>query len=132
MTHRAQTGFTIVEVLVAVAIFAIALTGIASLLGTTVRANGLAAQLTAATQLTQDKLEELRNTPYTAVASGADSTGLTETGESGGVYTRSWTVTAGTPTATTWSGPAFRPRSSAARGAGRVPRTVMYRVTVRY
>ena len=100
MTQRAQAGFTIVEVLVALAIFAIGLAGIGSLLGTTVRANGLAAQLTAATQLTQDKLEELRNTPYTAVASGADSTGLTETGEAGGIYTRTWTVTTGTPAAT--------------------------------
>ena len=63
MTHRAQAGFTIVEVLAAVSIFAIGFAGIASLLDTTVRMNGLAAQLTAATQLAQDKVEEIRATP---------------------------------------------------------------------
>ena len=59
-----------------------------------------------------DKVEEIRATPYGTVATGSDSTTLTETGEPGGVYTRSWTVTAGTPAVTTktvvvtvgWSG----------------------------
>ena len=101
-----------VEVLAALAVFAIGFAGIASLLDTTVRTNGLASQLTAATQLAQDKLEEIRATPYGTVASGSDGTGLTETGEPGGLYTRSWTVTTGTPAVTTktvvvtveWSG----------------------------
>ena len=93
-----RSGFTLVEVLVALTIFAIALLGLVSLLTTTIQANAQARRMTAATNLAQDRLEEIRNMAYAAITSGSDSGQLTETGGTGGtgaIYTRSWTVAGG-------------------------------------
>jgi prepilin-type N-terminal cleavage/methylation domain-containing protein len=92
-----RNGFTLLEVLVALGLFAIAVGSLPALLITTVRANVHASRITEATDLAQDKLETIRNTPYAAVTSGTDT--LTVTGSTK-VYVRSWVVTAG-PTATT-------------------------------
>ncbi len=89
-------GFTLIEVLVALVLFAIALTGFASLLTGTLQANAQAKRRTAAVNLAQDKLEELRTTA--APEAGSDT--VQELGA--GTYTRDWTVGAGpTPTAST-------------------------------
>jgi prepilin-type N-terminal cleavage/methylation domain-containing protein len=97
-------GFTLVEVLAALVLFLITLVGLSSLLTTTMQANAQAKRITTATNLAQDKLEEVRNTAYSSVSSGSDSAKLTETGGtsgSGAIYTRSWTVTADSPAAGT-------------------------------
>jgi prepilin-type N-terminal cleavage/methylation domain-containing protein len=88
-------GFTLVELLVALGIFAIALASLPALLMTSIKANALAARITAATNLAQDKLEVIRNTAYASVTSGSDV--VTQSGTS---FSRNWTLTAG-PTTTT-------------------------------
>jgi type IV pilus modification protein PilV len=59
-----RKGFTLLEVIVSMVVVAIGLLGIAAMMVTSVRANASAARLMEATNLAQDKIEELRNTPY--------------------------------------------------------------------
>ena len=92
---RNANGFTLIEALVAVAVMAIVVSGLASMGVTTIQADTQSRRVSAATALAQAKLEELRglrrsNTAWTV---GSHSqTGLDENAEPGGSYTRQWTV----------------------------------------
>jgi len=86
---REQHGFTLVEVLVAMAIFGILATGLTSLMITMVLANDQARCITEATTLGENKLEELRNMDRESIASGFDSVPPG--------YHRSWTVSEDVP-----------------------------------
>ena len=95
---RAESGFTTLEALVAMGIFAIVMLGIGSLPVSSIHANLRARNLTAATNLARDKIEELRHAGYTSLAAGADAGLLNERGEEGANaahYSRSWTVSSG-------------------------------------
>ena len=94
---RNDRGFTLLEVTVAAAIFAVTLTAFPALLVSTVQANARAGEITVATSLAQDKLEELSLVPIADLASGADPTPLGADGQPDvqGLYSRSWTVAAG-------------------------------------
>ncbi|MGH7858232.1 MAG: type IV pilus modification PilV family protein [Candidatus Binatia bacterium] len=97
-TVRNGAGFTLIEVLVGVGIFLTTMVGLSSLLTTTMRTNNYARNVTAATNLAGDKMEELGATAYAALAGGSDPDPLTEAGTAGGagaIYTRSWTVADG-------------------------------------
>ena len=92
---RNANGFTLIEALVAVAVMAIVVSGLASMGVTTIQADTQSRRVSAATALAQAKLEELRglrrsNTAWTV--GSHHETGLDESGESGGSYTRQWTV----------------------------------------
>jgi len=92
---RNANGFTLIEALVAVAVMAIVVSGLASMGVTTIQADTQSRRVSAATALAQAKLEELHglrrsNTAWTA--GNHHETGLDESGESGGSYTRQWTV----------------------------------------
>lgn len=68
---RGSGGFTLLEVMVAIVILAIALLGLAGLQVISVGGNSLATQITEATTLAQDQLEQLITTPFaTLVALG--------------------------------------------------------------
>jgi prepilin-type N-terminal cleavage/methylation domain-containing protein len=88
-------GFTLIEVLVALGLFILALGSVPGVLIECIQSNNYARHLTVATRFGQDKIEVIRNLPYTNVTSGTDQTtdGVT-------TYSRRWTVSAG-PTATT-------------------------------
>ena len=86
-----EQGFTLMELLVAVTVLAIGLLGIAGLQGTTIRRNVTAMRNTEATALIEDKIEEIRNSPFDNVTS--------EGAEQNGVFTRRVTVQANTPIA---------------------------------
>ena len=88
-----QKGLTLIEVLVALSIFAIILTGAALVLYPTMSANKQAQAMTAAVTTARDKLEELREGP---LSSGGDSIEQPGSGD----FSRTWTVGSG-PTATT-------------------------------
>jgi type IV pilus assembly protein PilV len=83
-------GFSLVEVLIALLILAISLLALAGLMVTTTRNSSFGGHMTEASTFAQDKLEQLRVSPWAGVATGNDtiqsSTGIT--------YTRNWTVTA--------------------------------------
>ena len=59
-----RRGFTLLEVLIALIVFAVGLLGIAGMMIASIRGNTFASRLSAATNLAQDKIEELRNVPY--------------------------------------------------------------------
>ena len=85
-------GFTLIEVLVAMSIFAIAVLGLAVGATSVMRANQMGLYTTIATNLAQDRLEELKS----RTAANINTTGSPENISVAGVpvtFTRSWTVT---------------------------------------
>jgi len=89
---RGERGFMMMEVLAALTLFAIVLTGLVPLLVSSTQGMDQGRRTTAATILARDKIEEIRSTDYAAVAAGVDK--ITETG-SGASYDRVWIVGAG-------------------------------------
>jgi prepilin-type N-terminal cleavage/methylation domain-containing protein len=87
---KRQEGFTLPEVMVALIVLCVALLGMAALTGSIVRAGALSRDRVEATTLAQSKIEELKNTGFSSMASGNDSQGA---------FTRTWTVSAGVPAA---------------------------------
>lgn len=61
-SEQAANGFTLVETLLAIFFLSLALLGTAALLDSVIAKNLLANQITTATTLAQDKIEELKNT----------------------------------------------------------------------
>ncbi len=81
-------GFTLLEILVAIVIFSVSLLALAGVMSTTSRNTSLGNHITEASTFAQDRLEQLRVTPWGTVGSGND----TVTGSTGITYTRTWTV----------------------------------------
>jgi type IV pilus assembly protein PilV len=95
---RRQSGFTLLEVLIAVLVIGVGFMATASMQGTSVSGNSRSAFMTAATYLAEDKIEELRNTDYMAItAAGSPENDIDELGNAGGIYSRSWTVVNDSP-----------------------------------
>jgi len=85
-------GFTLIEVLMAMAILSIGILAVASLQISAVQNNGLGNLITQATMLAQGKMESLKSTAnITALTDGSD-TNIDHYGESGGIFDRSWTI----------------------------------------
>ena len=88
-SNGAAKGFTVIEALMAMVIFGVAILGLAIGATTVVRANQTSLYITIATNLAQDRLEELKSrTSGTITASSETQT------VSGVTFTRSWTVDA--------------------------------------
>ncbi len=85
-------GFTLIEVLVAMSIFAIAVLGLAVGATSVMRANQMGLYTTIATNLAQDRLEELKSRTAANITAGSE-TGLPVSGVPV-QFARSWTVTA--------------------------------------
>jgi type IV pilus assembly protein PilV len=79
-------GFTLVEVLIAMLLLVVALLGLASVATSVINGNGLSKEVTTATTLAQDKIEELKKVHYQSLSDGSDTSSI---------YTRTWTVTTG-------------------------------------
>jgi prepilin-type N-terminal cleavage/methylation domain-containing protein len=90
---RRSKGFSLIEVLVALFILAIALLALAGLMVTTTRNNSFGGHMTEAATFAQDKLEEFIVTPWANLVSGAD----TRAGATGINYTRTWTIVTNGP-----------------------------------
>ena len=88
----ANAGFTLIEVLVSVGIFAVAVLGVAMGAKMVIQNNQNNYFTTIAVGLAQDKLEDLKSNP-TGLASGGP---LTDTVD-GETFTRNWTVTSSSP-----------------------------------
>lgn len=89
-TENFPKGFTLLEVLIAIVVLSVALLGMASLTGSIIGYNQFADQVTKATTLAQDKLEELKNTSYSNITDGSDTESI---------YTRTCTVASDSPAA---------------------------------
>ena len=95
MNHlRDQRGFTLIEIIAAVSVFAVVVVGVSpTLLGARKYAE-LSKNQSIATALAQDKIEELRVS--STVSNGSDGP-LQPSGASGGIFSRTWTVLANSP-----------------------------------
>ena len=101
MTNRKQpqAGFTMIEVMVAVLLTAIAVIGVVGLYRVQARSSGYSRLSTEAAVLAADKMETLRTvlTPAGGVETGVDARGKAL---AGGPFKRTWVVTQ--PIATQW------------------------------
>jgi type IV pilus assembly protein PilV len=88
-----ETGFTVIEALVAMAIFAVAVLGLAVSATSVIRGNHTSLLQTTANNIAQDKLEELKSKTSANIISGgpAVQTINSET------FSTTWTVTSGSP-----------------------------------
>jgi type IV pilus assembly protein PilV len=97
-------GFTLIEVLIAITIFAVGLLAVATMQISAINVNSTAGQITTRMTWAQDKLEELMALPYSDPwlqdlgnpPSGMDSAGNVHQEISDG-YTISWAVTDNNP-----------------------------------
>jgi len=64
---RGKEGFSLIEVLVALAILAVGLLGLALFQTTAIKGNAIAAKWTVATELAQDRLERFRHASWTSI-----------------------------------------------------------------
>ena len=90
-----EKGFTLVEVLIAVSIFAVGLLAVAMMLDTAIQYNSSARFITEATEIAHSQMEKLMNSPY-------DDTNLDEASSPYGPnpianYNVSWTVRENVP-----------------------------------
>ncbi|MGD9105407.1 MAG: prepilin-type N-terminal cleavage/methylation domain-containing protein [Desulfobacterales bacterium] len=97
-------GFTLIEVLIAISIFAVGLLAVATMQTSAIKVNSTADQITTRMTWAQDKIEELIAMPYSDPwlqdlgdpPSGMDSAGNVHQETSDG-YIISWTVTDNNP-----------------------------------
>jgi type IV pilus assembly protein PilV len=94
-------GFTLIEILVAVFLLVAALLGVISTTVIVIQSNSLSKTMTTATTLARDRMEQLKNTGYAALAGGADyakmDSTVQTTSTADSIYTRIWTVTIDSP-----------------------------------
>lgn len=98
-THQNENGFTLLEVLFALAIFSIGLLAINAMTTMVIKSNYKSKNLTTAVHLAQNKLDALKAGSYGDVdnASLPDETGLDPQEVAGaGIFNRSVTVTTST------------------------------------
>lgn len=88
-SRRAQAGFTMIEIMVALLLASLAILGLTALFTTSAATTGDARHVTEATALAQDKLEELRTETPVAGSETVDPTGTIGTG----MFTRTTAVT---------------------------------------
>lgn len=87
-----QKGFSLIELLIAMAILALAMLAAATMQFSSVRNNTRGNIVTQATMLAKGKMEELKSTrDLTTIGNGAEN-GVNAAGQSGGIYNLSWTV----------------------------------------
>jgi type IV pilus assembly protein PilV len=87
-----EQGFTVVEIMVAIALLLVGLLGVAQMQIMNTVTNSMANQRTTAITLAQDQIELLRSRPYANIGTPPFS-------DTSGMYARSWTVANDTPAA---------------------------------
>ena len=107
-----QKGFTLIEIMIAIFLLAVALLGLAAVTTSVIKGNSFSQTLTTATTLAKDKMEDLKGMSFNALPTGtltdyATADGTLQTSATGSYYTRSWNAP-GTDTKTitvtvTWS-----------------------------
>ena len=84
-------GFTLLEVMITVVILAIGLLGLAGLQIVAIKGNSFGQQMSVASTLAQNQLEELRQIPYDSLSDGSSDGNDTYTDAVNGVtYARVW------------------------------------------
>jgi prepilin-type N-terminal cleavage/methylation domain-containing protein len=102
-SRGSEAGFTLIELVVALLVFTVAVMGLASTMAVAVASDTHAGEQTRALALASQRLEEIKAIPYTAVAS-EPVTSVTSLGvEGSGPYKRTVTVVEGAEGANTKS-----------------------------
>ena len=95
-----QKGFSLVELLIALAILALSMLAAASMQFGSIRNNASGNMATQANMLAKAKMEELKSaTDLTTLDPGGEETGIDAAGQPGGIYTRRYAVENLGPTA---------------------------------
>ena len=100
-----RSGFTLIEALIAVSVFAVGFLAIGSLVISTTRNTTKGNIITQATMLATHKMEELKDQELmttvmtTGMAHTDPNNPLDQYGQQGGIFNRSWTVSETSPTA---------------------------------
>lgn len=90
---QSAAGFTLIEAMASLAILGFFLLGIAWHQMGSVHSVAHARHVSDATNLAQQRLEDMLRLPVASLASGANASNpITETGAAGGIYAQSWTV----------------------------------------
>ena len=97
--HAVSGGFSLIEVMIAMALFSIGLLAVASMQGTNVRNNTTGNITTQASMLARARLEQLKSMDITALVPGdyADPTNIDADGNPGGIYQRQWRIQSMSP-----------------------------------
>ncbi len=88
-----QSGFSLIELLIAMSILALAMMAAATMQFSSVRNNTKGNIVTQANMLAKAKMEELKNTSDLKNLEGNVENGVDAAGQPGGIYNLSWTVT---------------------------------------
>lgn len=89
-----KNGFTLIEVLIAIAVFSVGILAVASMQLWNTKNNTSGNIMTQATMLARAQIEQLKNVAdVTTLTNGTDPNLIDESGNPGGIYARSWTVT---------------------------------------
>lgn len=91
-----RTGASFIEVLAAVCVFALVVVGLSPSLLSTQRAASFSKNQSIAAALAADKIEQFRALAPGSISDGSDGP-FNANGSSGGIFTRTWSVTANTP-----------------------------------
>ena len=102
--YSGESGFTLIEVLVAAVILTLGMLGFGSFLGNLVSKNAMNERRSLATTLAQEKIEELKNTAILGTLTAALGSPtiadevLDKDGNAtaGGMFTRNWVINAAT------------------------------------
>ena len=87
-----QNGFSLIEILIAMGILALAMLAAASMQFSSIRNNASGNMATQASMLAKARMEVLKNTSdITTLADGVENN-IDANGQPGGIYNRSWTV----------------------------------------
>jgi type IV pilus modification protein PilV len=98
--RRAEAGFTMVEVMIALLLTAVAIMGILALFMTATKSTDYSRHTTEATVLAQDRVEWLRTQGAAAAYGPITETGIDERGVVPGLFTRTSSEVVGTDFAT--------------------------------
>ena len=93
--HKNKNGFTLVEVLIALAILAIGLLALAGLQVVVIKGNAASKNLTSAVILAEAKMEELKGKGFRNLRNDSfqdPNNPISEIGEKGGIFMRSWVI----------------------------------------
>ena len=95
-TLKKEEGFTLIEVLIALSIFAVGMLAVAAMQTTSIRVNSSAGKMTTSITLAQDQMEKFLNIPYTDPQLAQAGSPFTLPANADG-YVVSWNVTDDSP-----------------------------------
>jgi prepilin-type N-terminal cleavage/methylation domain-containing protein len=90
---RSQSGFSLIEVAIAMGVFSIGALTVSQLLILSLQNNNRGNQITQATMLAEAQMEELKNTGDVTTLANSVETNIDQYGQPGGIYTRTTTIT---------------------------------------